>query len=91
MRTAGWTGSNIVSSLGIFNPSATVPCYLHLTENGSTNPSTGTDGWPIGAGANDVGPAFFSDRGGNQASLDINTVWLYTASSIAVKVIAVGT
>ena len=91
LRTAGWTGNMILSSLGIFNVSASVSCYLHLTENGSTNPSTGTDGWPIGNGTSDAGAAFFSDRGANQASIDANTTWLYTASSISIKVIAVGT
>lgn len=91
MRAAGYTGSGIISSLAIFNPSAAVPLYVHLTNNGSTAPVTGTDGWPVGAGASDVGPAFYADRGANQSSLDIGTTWLYTASSIDIKVIAVGT
>jgi hypothetical protein len=91
MRTAGYTGNSILSSLAIFNPSASVPCYFHATENGSTNPSTGSDGWPIGNGTSDAGAAFFSDRGANLGSVDINTTWLNTASSIVIKVIAVGT
>lgn len=90
MKAAGYQGSGIVSSLGIFNSDAGVLCYLHLTDNGVTAPGTGTDGWPIGAAAGGTGATFFSDRGGNRSSVDLGTTYLYTPSSIPIKVIAVG-
>src|SRR3954468_2807113 len=91
MRAAGYRGGNIVSSLGIYNPDGTNLVHLHLTDNGqSSSGLTGTDGWPIGAtGA--PSPAFFSDRGANQSSLDIGTTWIYAGTVIALKVIATGT
>ena len=90
MRAAGYGGGGMVSSGGIFNPDAAVLLYLHLTETASTAPATGTDGWPIGAGATAAGNAFFFDRGANQSSLDIGTTWLYAPSSIVIKVIVTG-
>lgn len=90
MRTAGYTGGPIVSSIGIFNPHASTIAYIHLTESGTTAPVTSTDGWPIGAGATAVGPAFYADRGANQSSLDINTTWISCGAIIPLQIIAVG-
>jgi len=90
MQAAGYQGGGIVSSLGIFNGDSALLVYLHLTDNGLTSPSTGTDGWPIGAGSGGSGATFFSDRGANMSSLDLGTTWLYAPTTVSVKVMAVG-
>jgi hypothetical protein len=90
MQTAGYSGSNLVSSIGFFNPDGTNLVYLHLTDNGVTNPATGTDGWPIGSAAGGAGNTFFSSRDANQSSLDLGTTWIFTATSVTFKILAVG-
>jgi hypothetical protein len=90
MRTAGYQGGGNVSSLGIHNADAALLLYLHLTDNGSTNPATGTDGWVIGAGAGGAGATFFSDRGANSSSLDLGTTWIYAPTTVTAKVMAIG-
>lgn len=94
MRAAGYGGGGIVSSLRIYNPSATVILYIHATNNGTTPPDVGdgTKGWPVSAGAGTLASSnvFQSDRGSNPSSIDIGTTWLYTASSIDVIVMAIG-
>jgi hypothetical protein len=77
-------------SLGIFNPDGAVLLYIHLTDNGQTSPVTGTDGWPIGGAAGAADKTFYANQGANNAFLDYGTVWIFTASVIVVKVIAVG-
>jgi hypothetical protein len=91
MQAAGYKGSGIVSSLGIHNADAALLIYLHLTDNGSVSPTTGTDGWAIGAtGGGGAGPTFFSDRGGNMSSLDLASAWVFAPTTVSVKVMAVG-
>lgn len=90
MRAAGWTGGPVVSNLRIYNASASVLAYVHLTEGGVTGPSTGTDGWPIGGAAGAAGSTFEASRNGDMATLDMATTWIHTPSSIVLKFLAVG-
>lgn len=90
MRTAGYVGGGVVSSGRLFNPDAAVLVYIHPSESGTTAPSTGTAGWPIGAGAAAAGNTFVFERGAGHASIDIGTTWLFTSAAIVIKVIASG-
>jgi hypothetical protein len=92
LRTAGYDGGGIVSSIAIMNHGgAAVTAYLHLTNNGnSTSGLTAADGWPITQGADDPTKAFYSDRGANMASLDIGTTWINTVGVVELKIIITG-
>ena len=96
MRALGYKGSGIVSSLAIGNADAALLLLIFLTDDGINTPPTQTpalattDGWPVGAGAGGLGPAYFSDRGANVSSLDLAGTWIYAASTVAANVMAVG-
>lgn len=90
MRAAGYAGGGVVSSLGIFNPSATT-VYLHFTNNGTASSGlTGANGWPIGDSTAAVDTSFYSDRGANMSSIDIGTTWIYCTGIQSIHVIAAG-
>jgi hypothetical protein len=82
LRTAGYTGNfKPAGEVVILNLNAT-PCYIHLTQDGATAPGTGTNGMPIGTDSSTAPSTSFSIPRG----CDLCTTWLYTGSSISVKV-----
>jgi hypothetical protein len=86
MQALGYKGGGRVSTLNIFNGDAANLIYLHLTDNGSTSPSTGTDGWPIGGAATASGKTFGSDSG----TFDLGTAWVYAAVTVSATVMVTG-
>jgi hypothetical protein len=90
LRTAGYAGNPAARGLKIFNPSNATALYVHQTDNGSTAPGTGTDGWPVGGAATDSGKTLdlAEDNGGGL--VDLGTTWLYTGGAIDIKVIVTG-
>lgn len=72
-KADGYTGSSVVKEGTVLNLNATV-AYLHLTEDGSTNPATAADGLPIGTtAATAPSSSFVLPEGTDLAGAWINT------------------
>lgn len=84
-RADGYTGNAIIREGTVLNFNATV-AYLHLTGNGTTNPSTGADGLPIGTTAATAPAAGFTLADG----VDIASVWIFTSGAQDIKYTVVG-
>ena len=79
-RTDGYTGSSILKEGTVLNLNATV-AYLHITADGSANPSTAANGLPIGTTSSTAPSSFFTLPRGT----DINCVWINTSGAQDIK------
>lgn len=79
-KADGYAGSPFLSGGRIYNFNATV-AYVHFTANGSTNPSTGADGLPIGTTAG-TAPAAYIDI---PKGVDMNGIWVNTSGAQDIK------
>lgn len=87
MIAAGYTGTTPLSSLQIVNDNADT-LYIHLTNNGTSHPATGTDG--IGIGSAEDSSEWSFDETSPDGFLDAGTTWLYSGASIDIKIAAIG-
>lgn len=78
----GYKSAGTLKQFHIYNSSATV-VYLHLTNNSATAPTLGTDGVPVSS-AGTTSPLRL------EMGCDAAQTWLYSATSVDVKILATG-
>lgn len=83
-KADGYQGSPIAKSVTVVNFNATV-AYLHLTDNGATNPTTAADGLPLSSDVAVAPSAAFS-----AGNVDINTIWIHSAGTQNIKYAVIG-
>lgn len=79
LRANGWSGQGKARHLVLINNSATA-AYVHLTGDGTTQPGTTTDGLPFTTDTATAPSATIQ-----LDDIDLKTVWVYTAGSIAIN------
>jgi hypothetical protein len=81
----GYQGSPIIKSGAVINFNATT-AYLHITNNGSTNPATGTDGLPLSSTAANAPSSAYTLPNGT----DLAGVWIFTSGAQDIRYTVTG-
>ena len=84
LQTDGYTGAPKVKSLTVVNMTATA-AYLHVTQDGSTNPATAANGLPFSTDTATSPSSTITLEG-----VDLAGAWVNTGASIDITFAVVG-